>query len=97
MKGDFCIMGKNFVKLLSQPSNYFVREGYDLCVSQRFGLISGAEVLDEGRYDLELLLRFEESRVGHGVCRLQVVGVYADGMEVVSEPLVLRVFNSLNE
>ncbi len=31
------------------------------------------------------------------MCRLQVVGVYADGMEVVSEPLVLRVFNSLNE
>ena len=66
-------------------------------VPKRVRLISGAEVLDERRYDSELLLRFEESRGGNGVCRLQVVGVYADGMEVVSEPLVLRVFNSLNE
>ena len=66
-------------------------------VPKRVRLISGAEVLDERRYDSELLLRFEESRVGDGVCRLQVVGVYADGMEVVSEPLVLTVFNSLNE
>ncbi|MFL2876261.1 MAG: hypothetical protein ACJZ86_00195 [Pontiellaceae bacterium] len=74
-----------------------MREGYDLCVSQRFGLISGAEVLDEGRYDLELLLRFEESRGGEWSVSFAGGWVYADGMEVVSEPLVLRVFNSLNE
>jgi hypothetical protein len=66
-------------------------------VPERVRLVSGAEVLDERRYDSKMVLRFEESRVGNGVCRLQVVGVYADGMEVASEPVVLTVFDSLNE
>ena len=66
-------------------------------VPERVRLISGAEVLDEGRYTSNMMLRFQESRVGNGVCRLQAVGVYADGMEVASEPLVLKVFNSVNE
>ena len=66
-------------------------------VPERVRLISGEEVLDEGRYTSNMMLRFQESRVGNGVCILQVVGVYADGMEVASKPLVLNVFNSLNE
>ena len=66
-------------------------------IPERVRLISGGEVLDEGRYTSNMILRFQESRVGNGMCRLQVIGVYADGMEVASEPLVLKVFNSVNE
>ena len=66
-------------------------------VPERVRLISGGEVLDEGRYTSNMMLQFQESRVGNGMCRLQVIGVYADGMEVASEPLVLKVFNSVNE
>ena len=66
-------------------------------IPERVRLISGGEVLDEGRYTSDMILRFQESRVGNGTCRLQVIGVYADGMEVASEPLVLKVFNSVNE
>ena len=51
------------------------------------------EVLDEQIYSADLLLKFEESRVGNGICNLQVIGIYDDGMEVASQPLIIKVFD----
>ena len=85
------------IKKLDEGVHGFKVEVDGADVPERVRLISGAEVLDEGRYTSNMMLRFQESRVGNGVCRLQVVGVYADGMEVASEPLVLKIFNSVNE
>ena len=56
-------------------------------------LIAGSEVLDEQIYSADLLLKFDESRVGNGICNLQVIGIYDDGMEVASQPLIIKVFD----
>ncbi len=58
---------------------------------ERVRLLVGYEVLDEQPFDPEGLLRFRESAWGEGPCRLQLVGVFADGMEVASQPLQLTV------
>ena len=58
---------------------------------ERVRLLVGHEVLDEQPFDPEGLLRFRESAWGEGPCRLQLVGVFADGMEVASQPLQLTV------
>jgi hypothetical protein len=63
-------------------------------VPVRVRLISGVEVLDEQPFEKKGLLTFREAVLGEGPCRLQVVGVFADGMEVASEPLALTVFDS---
>lgn len=63
-------------------------------VPVRVRLVSGVEVLDEKPYKEGELLLFRESVLGEGPCRLQVVGLFADGMAVASKPLALTVFDA---
>ncbi len=50
-------------------------------------LVCGALVLDEQEYAKDVTLTLDEKRAGEGPNRVQVVAVYADGMEVASAPL----------
>ncbi|MDF7801268.1 hypothetical protein P4C99_17450 [Pontiellaceae bacterium B1224] len=50
-------------------------------------LISGELLLDEKVYDPEVELVLDELMVGEGPNQVQVVGIYADGMEVFSPPV----------
>lgn len=50
-------------------------------------LISGELVLDEKVYDPDVELVLDELMVGEGPNRVQVVGIYSDGMEVISPPV----------
>ena len=56
-------------------------------VPETVRLVSGSLVLDEQPYSEDMVLTLDEQVVGEGPVRIQVVAIYADGMEVASAPL----------
>ena len=58
---------------------------------EKLRLVSGELVLDEQIYDPEAELVLDELRVGEGPNRIQVIAIYADGMEVASPPIVFGI------
>ena len=54
---------------------------------EKIRLVAGELILDEKVYDSEAELVLDEMIIGEGPTRVQAVGIYADGMEVASEPI----------
>jgi hypothetical protein len=54
---------------------------------KRIRLVCGAQILDEKDYLPDSRLILNELMIGEGPNRIQIVGLYADGMEVASPPL----------
>ncbi len=58
---------------------------------KKIRLVSGGLVLDEKVYAAESELVLDEKMLGEGPNSVRVVGIYADGMEVSSEPLSIGI------
>jgi hypothetical protein len=58
---------------------------------QSVRLVCGLRVLDEKPYGDDVALTLDEQVIGEGPSRIQAVAVYADGMEVASEPLDITI------
>ncbi len=58
---------------------------------EKLRLVSGEQVLDEKAYAPEAELVLDELLIGEGPNRIRAIAVYADGMEVSSEPVSFEI------
>jgi len=58
---------------------------------EKLRLVSGEQVLDEKTYTPDAELVLDELLIGEGPNRIRAIAVYADGMEVSSEPISFEI------